>query len=238
MARISGYTQDTDVTKSDKLIGSDSGGATRNFSLDSVSKFFKDTNSAGIAGQFVWQYKTTTPATGHVKPTFSSGSTFANLTSLKVNKHINGDQTNSIQNILSLISGKDVLLIDTSDQDNYGLFEVTTVAQDGSTNNYDIALTYKNKSNGSLVIDNHYALVVFGGGADKNYASGSINTNDNRWSGSGPYVLAITHNLGKYGSPTVKDSANTIVHGKISYNALNTLELTFNAKFVCEVFVN
>ena len=70
MARISGYTQDTDVTKSDKLIGSDSGGATRNFSLDSVSKFFKDTNSAGIAGQFVWQYKTTTPATGHVKPTF------------------------------------------------------------------------------------------------------------------------------------------------------------------------
>jgi len=239
MARISNYSQDTNVTKGDKLIGSDSGGVTKNFSLDSISTFFKETNSAGIVGQFVWQYKNATPSSGHVKPTFSgSDKDFADITSLKVSKYINGDQTNSIQNILSLVSGKDVLLIDTSDQDNYGLFEVTEVAQDGSTDNYDISLSYKNKSNGSLVIDNHYALIVFGGGADKNYASGTINTNDSRWSGSGPYVLAITHNLGKYGSPTVKDSANTIVHGKISYNALNTLQLTFNAKFVCEVFVN
>ena len=238
MSRISTYNQDTNVTKSDKLIGSDSGGSTRNFSLDSVSKFFKDTNSAGIVGQFVWQYKTTTPSTGQVKSTFSSGSTFDNLTSLKVNKYIKGETTNSIENILSLISGKDILLIDTSDQDKYGLFEVTEIAQDGSTDNYDITLTYKNKSNGSLVVNNHYALIAFGGGTDKNYASGSINTNDSRWSGSGPYILDITHNLGKYGSPTVKDSANTIVHGKISYNTLNTLELTFNAKFVCEVFVN
>ena len=238
MGRISNYSQDTDVTKSDKLLGSDSGGSTKNFSLESVSDFFKNTNAAGIVGQFVWQYKTTTPDSGQIRPTFSTGSTFANVTSLKVNKYIKGDQTNSMQNILSLISGKDILLIDTSDQDKYGLFEVTSVAQDGSTDNYDIGLTYKNKSNGSLVVDKHYALVAFGGGADKNYASGSINTSDSRWSGSGPYVLAITHNLGKYGSPTVKDSANTIVHGKISYNALNTLQLTFNAKFVCEVFVN
>jgi|TARA_R100001530_G_scaffold93112_1_gene64635 hypothetical protein len=238
MARINRYDQDVDVTKGDKLIGSDSGGTTKNFSLESVSTFFKETNSAGIVGQFVWQYKAATPTSGNILPTFSSGSTFANITSLKVNKYIKGETLNSIENILSLVSGKDVLLIDTSDQDNYGLFAVTSITQDGSTSNYDIALTYKNKSNGSLAIDNHYALVVFGGGADKNYASGSINTNDSRWSGSGPYVLAITHNLGKYGSPTVKDSANTIVHGKISYNALNTLQLTFNAKFVCEVFVN
>ena len=126
MGRISNYSQDTDVTKSDKLLGSDSGGSTKNFSLESVSDFFKNTNAAGVVGQFVWQYKTTTPDSGQVRPTFSSGSTFANVTSLKVNKYIKGD-TNSMQNILSLIAGKDILLIDTSDRDNYGLFSVSSV---------------------------------------------------------------------------------------------------------------
>ena len=42
MGRISNYSQDTDVTKSDKLLGSDSGGSTKNFSLESVSDFFKN----------------------------------------------------------------------------------------------------------------------------------------------------------------------------------------------------
>ena len=55
MAKISNYSQDTDVTKNDKFLGSDSGGSTKNFSLESVSDFFKTTNAAGIVGQYVWQ---------------------------------------------------------------------------------------------------------------------------------------------------------------------------------------
>ena len=126
MPRITSYTQDTDITKEDKVFGSDSGGSTKNYSLEGISNFFKHTNAAGVVGQFVWQYKNATPEVGQVKPTFSTGSTFANVTSLKVSKYIKGD-TNSMQNILSLIAGKDILLIDTSDQDNYGLFSVSSV---------------------------------------------------------------------------------------------------------------
>ena len=44
MARINQYTQDENVTFGDKLLGSDSGGATRNFSLESISNFFKETS--------------------------------------------------------------------------------------------------------------------------------------------------------------------------------------------------
>ena len=57
MARISGYAPDTDVTKLDKIIGSDSSGATKNFRIEDVSNYFKNSNSSGIAGQFTWQYK-------------------------------------------------------------------------------------------------------------------------------------------------------------------------------------
>jgi len=239
MARIGNYKPDTDVTKDDKLFGTDSGGTTKNYRLRDVSTFFKNTNASGAPARFVYQYKSS--GNGTFTPTFSSGSTFANLTSIKVNKYTYGE-TESSEDILAVLAGKDIIIIDAENQNNFAVYTAGTPTQDGSTDFYDIALSSIQNSNGSLTNEKFYTIIAYGGGADKNYASGSINISDSRWSGSGttvdPYVLAITHNLGKYGSPTVKDSANTIVYGKVTYNAQNTLQLTFTAKFVCEVFVN
>ena len=239
MARISGYKPDIDVTKDDKLFGTDSSGVTKNYRLRDVSTFFKNTNASGAPARFAYQYKS--GGNGTFTPTFSSGSTFANLTSVKVNKYTYGE-TDSSEDILAILAGKDVVMVDVENQNNFGVYTAGTPTQDGSTDFYDISLSAVQESNGSLTNEKFYSIIAYGGGADKNYASGSISTSDSRWSGAGttvdPYVLAITHNLGKYGSPTVKDSANTIVYGKVTYNAQNTLQLTFNAKFVCEVFVN
>jgi hypothetical protein len=234
MARISGYKPDIDVTKDDKVIGTDAGGGTRNYRLEDISKFLKNSDNVG---KFVYKLLSDPPPPGGMNAVFSSGNTFANLTSVKVNKYTSGE-TNSSEDILATLASKDVLIVDIENQNNFGVYTAGTPTQDGSTDFYDISLSTVQNSNGSLVNEKFYSIVSYGGGADKNYASGSINTSDSRWSGSGPYVLAITHNLNKYGSPTIKDSANTIVYGKVSYNALNTLQLTFTAKFVCEVFVN
>ena len=228
MGRISNYSQDTDVTKSDKLLGSDSGGSTKNYSLEGISNFFKHTNAAGVVGQFVWQYKNATPEVGQVKPTFSTGSTFANVTSLKVSKYIKGD-TNSMQNILSLIAGKDILLIDTSDQDNYGLFSVSSVTQDGSTDNYDIALLYKGSGNGSLVVDKHYALVAFGGATDKTYTHEQD---------SGAATWSVTHNLGKQPSVTVVDVNNVQGYGIVTHTNANELTITFPGSTTGKAYCN
>jgi len=46
MARIDKYTQDSSVTKTDKLLGSDSGGSTKNFSIESLSNYFAE--NAGV----------------------------------------------------------------------------------------------------------------------------------------------------------------------------------------------
>ena len=46
MARISKYGQDLGVSNTDKLLGSDSGGATKNFSIESLSNFFAE--NAGV----------------------------------------------------------------------------------------------------------------------------------------------------------------------------------------------
>lgn len=40
MGKISNYSQDANVTATDKLLGSDSGGATKNFSVESLSDYF------------------------------------------------------------------------------------------------------------------------------------------------------------------------------------------------------
>ena len=64
MPRISTYTPDTNVTKNDKLIGTDAGGGTKNFLIEDISRFIKETNAAGIAGQFNFKYKTSNHTNG------------------------------------------------------------------------------------------------------------------------------------------------------------------------------
>jgi len=242
MARVSAYKPDTDVTKNDKILGTDVSGVTKNYRLEDIGSFFKETNQAGIAAQLTYQYKASSSdlASGTMGITFSTGDTFEKITSIKMNKFAYAETVNSSENMMNIYTSSSILIVDIADQDNYGVYDTSALSQDSNnTDFYDLPLTVKpGKFNGSLTNDKIYGIISIGTGADKNYASGTINTNDSRWSGSGPYALAITHNLGKYGSPTIKDSANTIVYGKMSYSGLNTLQLTFNAKFACEVFVN
>jgi|TARA_R110000782_G_scaffold142364_3_gene235065 hypothetical protein len=51
-------------------------------------------------------------------------------------------------------------------------------------------------------------------------------------------VWTITHNLGKFPSVTVVDSANTVVVGNVDYTNSNSLVITFNAAFSGCVFLN
>ena len=249
MARINTYTIDNVIHRNDKLLGSDGGTTTKNYSIANISNYFKNSNAAGVAGQFVWQYKTTEPQSGHLKATFSSGSTFANLTSIKANKFTFGETINSIENILTILQGKDVLLIDTEDPDNYGIYEVNTISQDGSTNNYDLALTYRNKGNGSLQADKYYAIVVFGGGADKTeeltFTSSTFARNGGTLltdtiSGSiMPYVI-FNHNLGKKPSISVEQegSPGQVAMMPVKYINNNTVRVYFTGTTSGKIYAN
>ena len=79
MGRISNFTLDTSVEESDKLLGSNNNGATKNFQVGDIAKFLANTNAAGSAGQIVYSYEAqeSQKSTGSFLGTFSSGSTFA-----------------------------------------------------------------------------------------------------------------------------------------------------------------
>jgi len=48
----------------------------------------------------------------------------------------------------------------------------------------------------------------------------------------------INHNLNKYCSVTVVDSADNVVYGEVLYNSLNQVTLTFAGAFSGEAFFN
>jgi hypothetical protein len=56
--------------------------------------------------------------------------------------------------------------------------------------------------------------------------------------GSASAEWVITHNLGKYCSVTVVDTANTVVIGEVEYNSVNQVTLTFQSAFAGKAYFN
>tara|TARA_R100001198_G_scaffold37683_1_gene20526 strand:- start:404 stop:1138 length:735 start_codon:yes stop_codon:yes gene_type:complete len=244
MPRINNIGLDTDVTKDDKLLGSDSGGATKSYTLKNISKFFKDSNAAGIAGQFTYQYKTSGLVSGTMGVTFSSGSTFQNATSIKVSKFIYGETTNSLENVLDILSNKQVLIVDVEDQDNYAIYDSGTVTQDGSTDFYDISLTTPTKFNGSFTNEKFYAIISIGGGADKTAVLSFDNTNfaagNDTINGSSMRYIEWSHDLNKRPSITVAESGSPeqVAYVPVKYINDNKVRVYFNGVTSGKIYAN
>lgn len=64
---------------------------------------------------------------------------------------------------------------------------------------------------------------------DVNYVHDQI-MSSNQW--------VVSHNLGKYPSVSVVDTAGSTVVGEVYYVSINELIITFNAKFSGKVFLN
>ena len=56
--------------------------------------------------------------------------------------------------------------------------------------------------------------------------------------GSSSTTWVVTHNLDKYPSATVVDSAGTVVIGAVKYNSSNQVTLTFKATFSGKAYFN
>ena len=256
MPKIQNIQRDTNITKSDKFLGSDSGGATRNYVIEDVSKFFKDTNAAGIAGQFTYQYKSTSPfAAGSMRVTFSTGLTFEKATSIKISKFIYGSNE-SYQNILNILTGQELLIVDVEDQDNYGIYGAGTLTQDSSeTDFYDLALSTPTKFNGSFTNEKFYAIIsIGGGGSDKhavlsfssnNFASttdaeGNVTLLTETINGSTMKYVNWQHDLGKRASITVAESGSPeqVAHVPVKYIDDNNVRVYFNGSTSGKIYAN
>lgn len=77
--------------------------------------------------------------------------------------------------------------------------------------------------------------IILSGGI-VNLASGDKHFTYNQIAASSTWV--ITHNLNKYPSVSVIDTASTTVIGAVTYDSLNQLTLTFSAAFSGKAYLN
>ena len=223
MARIQTYGLDT-VDIGDKLLGSDSGGATKNFSVQEIANFFKNSGSSGASGQFNYQYIRNSGAISKGHMHINAGSdtiNFSSVTTLKISKYSQADSINSLQNYITTeFVGKEIIIADTLIPNNYGVYNVTSVTVDAGNNNfYDLVLSYKS-GNGTLTDGQFYSIILFAGAQDLSFEFAQA---------SAATTWTVNHNLGKFPSVTVKLSDGTVGQAAITHTNKNTLTISFSA---------
>lgn len=244
MARISTYVSDTTVESTDKFLGSNAGGATKNFQVSDISKHLRATNSGGVGGQIVYIYHDNTfNVTGTRQPgtiTFDSGGAstvaFSSITTIKISKFPNAAD-DSVINLINTFLNTNIIIADTEDQDQFGLYNVTAITQDSSeTNFYDLSLTLVgSSSNGNLNNLKSYSISVFTAG-DKNL----LHTQS-----SSSATWTVNHNMGKYPSvsivecnPTANEVDGDLVIGEVTYNSINQLTIKFASAIRGVAYIN
>ena len=205
MARISNYSKDTNITSTDKFLGSDTGGATKNFVVEDLQVFIAETNTSGSSTSFTYSYNTSTLSTGQMGATISSGSTFANITSIKVSKYNYNKPSVAINNALALLGSKSIIIYEINNRNNFGVYKVNSIAVDSDSNFYNISLTHKT-SNGSIVNNTIYGIDMFAESGDVSYEHHQNNASD---------TWTINHNLAKFPSVSIKFSSSDNVYTNV-----------------------
>jgi hypothetical protein len=237
MARISTYAIDAIPSLGDKVIGTDQNSnlRTQNYTLGEIITLFNEQNKLGVADQSVFLFQDDLSAGRDLGTiSFSAGggigTAFSNITTFLISKSSFGGESRA--EYLPLFIGKDIILAQLSNINNFGTYKVQNIVTDATEPDF-FAVTVSNQSaNGVLKVSSHYIFSEF---TDPN-AGGDLNFTYTQ--ASAALVWSITHNLGKNPSVSVADSAGTWVVGQVDYINNNELTITFNAAFQGVAYLN
>jgi len=236
MARISSYPVDQNIVGSDKVIGTDSTGAiTKNYTLNGISSWMNAEGTIGIAGQNNFFFQTVNGEEGRLPGSISfegyggANTAFSAISTLRFSQESVADTI--IINYLLTLAGRTVILARLDNLNNFGVYKLVSLTQSVSEPNFYDAVFTLLVANGNLTADKYYGFAVYPElvAADKNYVF-IQSTPSATWT--------ITHNLGKFPSVSVVDSANTVVYGNIDYINENSLTITFSAAFGGKAYMN
>ena len=229
MARVSSYTTDSDVIGTDKVLGSDTGGSTKNYTLDSIGNYFTRNNVIGVGGQAVYRFMP-----GHVdyvdgdfmlSSTGGAATDMSAISTIYISKDLK-DGTDAEQFLRRIFDSTFKIFGASADDVNvYGEYSVTSITEDDSSLTVNVSVI---SSNGALEDEAYYSFVDNSGG-DKSYT---------HTQGSASATWNITHNLGKRPSVAVQDSAGTDVVGQVSHTNSNSLTITFSGAISGKAYLN
>ena len=237
MARIKQYPLDTTITGGDKLVGTDVGNnnATRSYQIETIGQYFSKTGSAdgsklGFQYNYAGVYLNNAIASGEfryqVNPTAPTQYGWANIIGIAISRY--NINLVDIAPIVGLFQNQVIKITDIGESASvgYGTYEVTNVSN--LTNAYLFSLLHKGSSGDPTTS----AITI---------ANTGLTTPDRFYTftqSAASATWTIAHNLGKYPSVTVIDSANTIVYGNPTYTDENNLTINFSAPFSGKAYLN
>ena len=244
MARISTYPVDQNPEGSDILLGTDASGgtdATKNFRISDISLVL--INDFLANNSWTFNINEADAEMRKAQLFFAAGggnnTSWANITTLR-SVLLMGNNTNAqpyLQYLLTNdpITGQPVVnnlikISDRNDLSSFGVFTFTSLAAvAGKTDIYDIGLTFI-KGAGSIQKKHVYGINIDPSDATDKTFEFTQGVPSTTWN--------IQHNLNKFPSITVIDTADTVVTGQYTYIDNNNVTLTFSAGFAGKAYLN
>jgi hypothetical protein len=244
MARISTYPVDQNPEGSDILLGTDASGgtdATKNFRISDISLILINDFLANNSWTFNIDEADAEMRKAQLFFVAGGGNntSWANITTLR-SVLLMGNNTNAqpyLQYLLTNdpITGQPVVnnlikISDRNDLSSFGVFTFTSLtAVAGKTDIYDIGLTFI-KGAGSIQKKHVYGINIDPSDATDKTFEFTQGVPSTTWN--------IQHNLNKFPSITVIDTADTVVTGQYTYIDNNNVTLTFSAGFAGKAYLN
>ena len=230
MAIIYSYPFDIDVQDADAWVGTNAGNRkTKQFTALAVAEYLNKHGRISVSGQMVYKLSNSAyGGSGTISLPGGGGSNFSDITSLIVS--VNDISPQYVVNFLNYLVGSQILISEQNDVNNFGHYNIVSYVITANPNYYLMTLALIG-SNGAAVVDEYYDMALFtlSDGSDKSYVFVQ---------GVPATTWTIQHDLQKFPSITVIDTADTVVIGKYTYINNNNVTLTFSAGFAGKAYLN
>ena len=227
MARISSYPYDITVQDTDAWVGSDSvNRSTKQYTAKAVAEYLNIKGKISISAQMVFKYVAVNPKAGDFSGP-ADGSAMTGITTMQLSTaDVSGQDVIAF---MTYLVGSNILISEQNNISTFGHFLIDsyTVSAAGF---YTLNLTSLG-GNGNLTDLLYYDFAVFT--LSSQGAPTFIFTQ-----GVASAVWNVPHDLGKFPSISVVDTANTVVTGQYEYTDNNNVILTFSAAFAGKAYLN
>jgi hypothetical protein len=228
MARISSYPRDLEVNDNDAWIGTESSNRlTRNFTASAVAAYLNIKGKISISGQMVFKFTEDAPPLVGVFSGPADGSALTAITTMQISG-IDSSGQNTVA-FMQYLVGNDILISEQNNIDEFGHFKITGYTLNGTV--YTLNLTNIG-GNGNLDLNKYYDFATFTistGIGDKTFVFTQ---------GVPALVWTIQHDLNKFPSVSVVDTANTGVLSQIDYIDSNNITISNTAQFAGKAYLN
>lgn len=237
MTKIKRYAIDTEVTGSDKWIGSDGNAMnrTKNFTPVGLSDFLNKSRMIQIPNALTFKYDTVEDGDSRSNGSISFETEIGPTVSLSsISSFMVHQRTSKGRVSVSFFQGflNNIFLVQkTNDPDNFGVFKMTSYEQNiNEPEFYDVECEFI-QGHGAIEEDEDYfvSLLQVDVLSDKSYVHNQV-------AASSTWV--ITHGLDKKPSVTIVDSSDNIVVGDVTYSGSKSLIINFTATFSGKAYLN